>query len=128
MIRKLLIGDDDAEVLSSFSALFKHYGFEVITASNAEEFQTLFFQSNPELIFLDIFFGPDSGPDVYDRVMKLASAPQTPVVFLTGKLEGIKESPMVRGRQVAMYVKPLSVERVVRDIKAAFADSLSESA
>jgi len=125
MIQKILIGDDEPEILNTFSELLTHYGFEVVTASNAEEFQNNFIQSNPDLIILDIFFGPDSGPDVYDRVMKLSKASAPPVIFMTGKLEGIKESPLMRGRQVAMYAKPLNVEKLVADIRAAFSNSIA---
>lgn len=120
MIQKILIADDEPDVLTMLSEIFSHYGYDVVTASDAEEFERVFFKTNPDLILLDIFFGEHSGPDVYDRVMKLAGAPQTPVIFLTGKLEGTTESPLVRGRQVALYLKPLSAHRIVTDIRLAF--------
>ena len=75
------------------------------------------------MIILDIFLGQDSGPDEYDRIMKMESAKKTPVAFLSGKCEIGSESPLVRGRQVALYLKPLSVEKLVQDIRAAFSDS-----
>lgn len=125
MIQRVLIADDDPNVLNGFAEIFRHYGFEVCVAANAAEFETVFFQQGPDLIILDIFFGEDSGPDVYDRVMKLDSSPKTPVVFLTGKLEGIKDSPLVRGRQVAMYTKPIEVSQIIRDIRAAFSSDVA---
>ncbi len=119
MIRKVLIADDDPDVLETFSVIFRHYGYDVAVAPNSEVFETVFFRENPDLILLDINFGDSSGPDVYDRTMKLAGAPQIPVVFMTGRMEG-KESPLVRGRQVALYLKPLSAHRIVTDIRMAF--------
>jgi len=128
MIQKILIADDDPETLNEFADILRHYGFEVVTARNVDEFEKVFFRTNPDLLLMETFFGERSGPDVYDRVMKLAGAPQTPVIFLTGKLEGAKESPLVRGRQVALYLKPLSAHRIVTDLRMAFSDYLSRPA
>lgn len=128
MIQKILIADDDPETLNEFAYILCHYGFDVVTAKDVEEFEKVFFRTNPDLIFMETFFGERSGPDVYDRVMKLGGAPQTPVIFLAGRLEGTKESPLVRGRQVALYLKPLSAHRIVADLRMAFSESLSRPA
>ena len=89
MIRKILIGDDEPDVLNMLAEIFRNYDFQVCTALNSQEFETVFFKELPDLIILDIFFGEDSGPDVYDRVMKMNDVSQTPVIFLTGKMEGM---------------------------------------
>ena len=125
MIQKILVVDDEPEILLDLADMLRHHGFEVSTAVNAEEFEREFFKNLPELIILDIFLGMDSGPDVYDHIMKMDSAPKTPVAFLSGKCEITPESPLMKGRQVALYAKPLSVERLVQDIRAAFADSVA---
>lgn len=125
MIQKILIADDEPDILSGFAEIFRHHGFEVCMASDAKEFETVFLRQNPDLIILDIFFGEESGPDVYDRVMKLDPSPKTPVIFLSGKLEGTQDSPLVRGRQVAMYTKPLDVGKLIQDIRAAFSSNIA---
>ncbi len=125
MIQKILISDDEPDILSAFAELLRCYGFEVAEASNSEEFQKVFFAFNPDLIILDIVMKGESGPDLYDRVMKLSSAPKTPVVFASGLVDSRSQSPLVKGRQVAMYAKPLNIEQLVKDIQAAFSDSIA---
>ena len=124
MIQKILIADDEPDVLNMLAEIFRHYGFEVCTALNAKEFEAVFLKEAPELIILDIFFGNDSGPDVYDRVMKMNDVSQTPVIFLSGKMEGMIESPIVPGRQVAMYNKPIHVASLVQAIRTAFSSGI----
>lgn len=125
MIQKILIGDDEPDVLDMLAEIFEQHGFEVYKASNGEEFEVVFLKEAPELIILDVFFGEDSGPDVYDRVMKMSNVSRTPVIFLTGKMEGMVESPLVPGRQVAMYNKPIKVVQIVEAIRAAFPSDIA---
>ena len=125
MIQKILIGDDEPDVLDMLAEIFEQHGFEVFKALNGNEFETVFLKEAPDLIILDIFYGKDSGPDVYDRVMKMNDVSQTPVIFLTGKMEGIVESPLVPGRQVAMYNKPIKVAQIVEAIRVSFPSDIA---
>ncbi len=125
MIQKILIADDEPDVLNMLTEIFSYHGFEVCTALNAKEFEKVFFQEIPDLIILDIFFGEDSGPEVYDRVMKMDDVSQTPVIFLSGKMEGMIESPLVAGRQVAMYNKPIIVTEIIQAIRTAFSSNIA---
>lgn len=123
MIHKILMADDEPDVLSVFAELLRCYGFDVVEASNSESFERALALQNPDLIILDICMKGESGPDMYDRVMQLKS-PKTPVAFVSGLVDTRSESPIVKGRQVAMYAKPLNIEKLVRDINAAFSDSM----
>ncbi len=125
MIQKILIADDEPDVLAMLAEVFRQHGFEVCVASSAEEFKKTFFEEMPDLIILDIFFGKDSGPDLYDRVMKMDDVSQTPVIFLSGKMEGMIESPLTAGRHIAMYNKPINVATLVQQIRAAFSPNTS---
>lgn len=125
MVRKILIADDEPDVLNMLAEIFRQHHFEVCTALNAKEFETIFFREIPDLIILDIFFGSDSGPEVYDRVMKMDDVSATPVIFLSGKMEGMIESPLVPGRQIAMYNKPIKVAELVQAIRTAFPSDIA---
>lgn len=120
MIQKILVVDDDPEIVNGFADIFRQRGLTVFTAFNADEFERVCLREIPDLIILDIFLGEDSGPDAYDRVMKSGFMPKTPVIFLSGKLAGSTESPLVKGRQVALYLKPVAAERLLNDMDAAF--------
>ncbi len=123
MIQKILIADDEPDILSAFAELLRCHGFEVAEASNSDEFELANSTFNPDLIILDICMKGEAGPDMYDRVMRLKS-PKTPVAFVSGLIDSRSQSPLVKGRQVAMYSKPLNVTQLVKDIHAAFSDSV----
>ena len=124
MIHKILMADDEPDILSAFAELLRAHGFDVVEASNSEEFEQALKLYNPDLIILDICMKGEAGPDLYDRVMQLKS-PKTPVAFVSGLVDTRSESPLVKGRQVAMYAKPLNTEKLVQDIRAAFSDSIA---
>lgn len=124
-IQKILIADDSPDFLSAFADILKRHGFEVCMAQNSEEFEQVFFKQNPDLIILDIVMRGESGPDLYDRVMKMHSAPKVPVVFASGLVDPRSESPIVKGRQVAMYSKPINIAKLIQDIRVAFSDSVA---
>lgn len=120
MIQKILIADDEPEILSAFAELLQCHGFEVCTAGSSDEFEKVFFEESPDLIILDIAMPGESGPDLYDRVMRIKDIPSPPVIFASGLVDSHSESPLVKGRQVAMYAKPVNVGKLAHDIRTTF--------
>lgn len=127
MIQKILIADNEVELLDAYAALLRRYGFKVFTTGNDSEFEKIFYRETPDLLIMDIVFGTHSGPEAYDRIMKSGSAPKTPVIFVSELVNRRAQSPLVKGRQVAMYAKPVDVEGLIQDIRIAFPNSVSSS-
>lgn len=125
MIRKILIVDDEKDLLSAFAELLEEHGFEVCTASDGREFEELFFLEHPDLVIMDIVLPNETGPDLYSRVTQIHPESKPPVIFASGLVDAEAELRIVRGRQVAMYSKPIHVEKLVRDIHAAFPPSIA---
>jgi|GEM_PF-2606533 len=126
MMLKLMIADDEQDIVQALAELLEGYGFEVCSTTSPDDFEQVFLRSNPDLIMLDICFGSQSGPDVYDRAMKNPSAPKTPVIFLSGLVDSHSQTPLIKGRQVALYAKPVNVEQLAKEIQLAFADTVAK--
>ena len=86
-LRKLLVIDDDTQLLSSYSALLSPYGFQVLTATDGEDAMPLV-EQNPDilLVILDIAM-PKMDGRKWLRWFR-GKREEKPVIVITGyKLE-----------------------------------------
>jgi len=52
--QRLLVIDDEAHIRDTYNRLFRHYGFEVLTASNATQANEMLVQNKIDIVLLDI--------------------------------------------------------------------------
>ncbi len=74
MQAKILIVDDDQEILLALKSRLKWQGHEVLTAENGEQALTLVPQESPDLLLLDIEMPGLSGLDVLKRLTELSNS------------------------------------------------------
>jgi DNA-binding response OmpR family regulator len=89
--QKVLIIDDDANLLQLASLIFKKAGYLVITAGDALDGISKFFMHHPDLIILDVMMPGSNGYDVCERIRKVS---EEPIIILTALNE---EKDMLRG-------------------------------
>lgn len=80
---KILIVDDEVNILMSLEYLFKRKGYEVFIARNGTEAKALADAHQPDLVLLDIMMPDVDGYEVCDYLK--ASNPVPKVVFLSAK-------------------------------------------
>jgi two-component system phosphate regulon response regulator PhoB len=71
---RILIIDDDVDLLFLGSSLLKQRGFEVFSLSNADEVFEIVRSFRPHLILLDVKLGDQDGRDI---CLKLKTDPET---------------------------------------------------
>lgn len=106
MPAKILIVDDDKTLLRFVGEYLEEEGHEVITAARGPEALRAFFESRPDLVFLDVMMPGMDGWEVCARLRELAD---TPIVMLTAKTE---EPDKLRGFRLGVddYItKPFSL-------------------
>ena len=114
---KILVVDDELDICEILKYNLETEGFEVATASSAEEALELPLQEY-SLILLDVMMGEMSG---FQMARKLKSNPSTariPIIFITA-LEG--EDNLVKGLNIGAddYIaKPLSMREVKARVRA----------
>jgi DNA-binding response OmpR family regulator len=77
---KVLIVDDDVDLLQLVSMTFKKGGYQVITARDGLDGMSKFFISQPHLVVLDVMLPGSSGFDVCRRIRQIS---EKPVILLT---------------------------------------------
>lgn len=67
--RKILIADDDYDIIASMLIILKSRGHDVVTAASGEEALVKFYEFNPDIIFLDLMMEKfDSGVTVCKKI------------------------------------------------------------
>jgi len=113
---KILIVDDEPNILLSFSSLLKDEGFSPVTAGSAEEASKELANNNFDLILLDIQLPGKSG---LDFLRSLKNEPAPPLVLV---ISGQADIPMaveaVKLGAVNFLEKPVSPERLLTSVSA----------
>ncbi len=85
MANKVLIVDDDMDLVESMANLLEAKGYVVFTASNGEEGVDMAKAERPDLILLDVMMTTkDEGFNVARRLREVKELRGTPVVMVSG--------------------------------------------
>jgi two-component system, OmpR family, response regulator len=113
---RLLVVEDDLNILELLSASLRFAGFSITTASSGTEAVALAREERPDLIVLDVML-PDL--DGFQVIRKLRDAgTRTPVVFLTAR-DAVDDK--IRGLTLGgddYVTKPFSLEELTARIRA----------
>jgi len=88
--KKILVVDDEQDVLIYLSTLFEDNGFDTITAENGIEALALAKSELPDLITLDITMPEQSGIKTYRYLKNDVNLQEIPVIIITAIGEPIK--------------------------------------
>src|SRR3972149_83831 len=83
-LKKILIVDDEPDVLKYLSTFFMDNGFSVITAVNGREGFDPALAEKPDLITLDITMPEESGVRCYRDLCENPATKSIPVIIVTG--------------------------------------------
>jgi DNA-binding response OmpR family regulator len=88
MSKKIMVVDDEPDILMTVGQMLEMVGYEVIRATNGNECIEKLndeAQTNPDLIVLDIMMPEISGWDVAAKIKENPKWNNIPIVFLTAK-------------------------------------------
>jgi CheY-like chemotaxis protein len=84
MAGKIVIVDDEHDVITYLETLFKDNGYEVATAMDGKEGLEKIREFRPNLITLDIIMPNQSGVGLYRELKKDETLQNIPVIILSG--------------------------------------------
>ena len=115
---KVLVVDDESDLLDLVTHHLEGAGFEVLGALRGEEGLELARSEDPDLILLDIMLPDYLGTEILKRLRQSPDTASIPVIFLTARGE---ETDRIVGFELGAddyIVKPFSPRELVLRVKA----------
>lgn len=113
MKKRILIIDDDPNILDYLDALFKDNGYETFTARDAREGLKAVKENIPDLITLDIEMPGEWGPRFYRHMSQDSELKNIPVIVISG----LSGNTYAITKAVASITKPFDRKELLRIVK-----------
>lgn len=126
MKTKILLVDDEKDIVEFLQYNLLQEGFEVITAYNGMEALKKL-SEKPDLVILDIMMPQLNGYDVCKKIRSLPEFRHTPVIFLTAKSSEVDE---VRGLEIGandFIQKPISPKKLIARVNSNLRKDVSKT-
>jgi two-component system response regulator VicR len=122
MANKIMVVDDEPDVVDLVKLVLESDGFRVVTAYSGKEALEKIDKEMPDLVLLDIMMPQMDGWEVYSRIRADPKTKDIPVAMLTAKSQSIDKMIGLHVVKVDDYItKPFGrselLERVKRILK-----------
>ena len=114
MSHKILIADDEPNILISLEYLMKREGYEVSVARDGDEALTTILRDRPDLVLLDVMMPKKSGFEVCQAVRADEAARVTLILMLTAKGRDTDVAKGLGSGADAYKTKPYSTNALVQ--------------
>ena len=117
MRKKILLVEDDSELLELLRLSFRSAGFSVGTATNGIEALKKVQSLNPDLIVLDLVLPELDGFAVCETLRKNSRTVSTPIIALTGLTSELARAAIMESGANDCVTKPISPQELVTRIR-----------
>jgi two-component system, OmpR family, alkaline phosphatase synthesis response regulator PhoP len=117
MSHKILIADDEPNIVLSLEFLMKREGYEVRVAENGDDALAQVAEFMPDLVLLDVMLPRRNGFEVCQQIRASPQSPNVKVVMLTAKG---RDTEMQKGLALgadAYITKPFATKELVARVK-----------
>ncbi|MDN3556240.1 response regulator transcription factor [Halomonas maura] len=115
---KVLVVDDEPNIVLSLEFLMQQAGFEVTTAGDGEAALDCVAAAPPDLLLLDISLPGISGFDVLERLRADPALARLPIIMLTAHGREVEREKGLALGADDYITKPFSTQALVEKVKA----------
>lgn len=117
--KKVLLVDDDADILAALLAAFNETGAQVMTAGDGNKAVELASQNAPDLVVLDMMLPKRSGFLVLEKIKPQRKKGIKPLVIMVTGNPGKRHEAYAESLGVEKYMnKPVRMERLIKEAEA----------
>ena len=116
--RRILIVEDEPDILKTINKRLALSGFEVLTAADGQEALTTVQQERPELIILDIMLPKLNGYEVCAKLRQDVTLKHIPIIMFTAKGETQAQLAGIMFGADAYVPKTTGFEQLLEQIKS----------
>ena len=113
MAKKIMIVDDDANMVTYLTDLFSDNGYDTCSASDGSQALPIVTKEKPDLITLDLEMPEEWGPRFYRKLMQEKDLKNIPVIVISG----ITGSKYAIQKAVASLMKPFDKDELLKIVK-----------
>lgn len=118
MSQKILLVDDEEDILEFLSYNLIKDGFKILTANNGAKGLALAKKHKPDLVILDVMMPEMDGVDVCQRIRELPELDETLVLFLSARAEDYSELAGFSAGADDYITKPIKPKLLISRVKA----------
>lgn len=115
--KKILVVEDSPELLTGLTDLLSEKGFTVQVATGGKQALSVIFESNPELILMDVSIPDLDGFEVCKRLKTDQSTADIPVIFMSAVVEDHERAKGFEVGGVDFISKPFVIEELFARIE-----------
>lgn len=119
MTARILVVDNEPNILKLAKANLVASGYEVLTASDGEGGLRLVRAESPHLVLLDLRMQGMSGWDILKILKADPGLQKTPVIVMTASVRTNQEDRALGAGAAGYLVKPFTIEELLRKVKQA---------
>jgi DNA-binding response OmpR family regulator len=116
MAKRILIADDEPNIVAALEFLLQRNGYEVLVAHNGDEALKLIAQYKPDLVLLDVMMPLRSGYDVCQSVREQEDGRHIKIVMLSAKGRDVEVNKGLSLGADLYITKPFSTRELVAKI------------
>lgn len=116
MTHKILVADDEPNIVISLEYLMKREGYAVVVARDGQEALDMLAREKPDLVLLDVMMPYKSGFEVCQAVRASETLRNTKILMLTAKG---RDTDIAKGLALgadAYMTKPFSTRELVQKV------------
>ncbi len=117
MAKKVLIADDEPNIVTSLEFLLEHNGYDVRVARDGQEVLDQLPEYQPDLILLDVMMPVRNGFEICQTIRANPEWRETKIVMLTAKGRDIEATKGLALGADAYVTKPFSTKDLVERVR-----------
>lgn len=121
--KKILVVDDDKDLLDGLNFLLSSHGYNVITAMDAISVFGLVRKGKPDAILLDLSLPGGDGYQVMERLKSFPPFAHIPIIILTSREASTHQQRAIRAGAEAFFQKPFDNGQLLTVIENALKKS-----
>ncbi|MGV8892320.1 MAG: response regulator transcription factor [Burkholderiaceae bacterium] len=119
---KILIADDEPNIVISLEFLMQQSGYEVATARDGEDAMQKIASFQPDLLLLDIMLPKLNGFEVCQRIRENSELNRIKIIMLSAKGREIEVSKGIALGADAYVTKPFSTKDLIAQVQGLLVD------
>ena len=127
MAKKILIADDDPQIIRILGLHLRAGGYEVIVAYDAMQAFAQALREKPDLVIMDIQMPAGGGMSALGKLQTSAKTAAIPVIVLTGVPGGQVKQTVLRLGAIDFIPKPFKAADVLAIVKRALGEEAPAS-